>query len=104
MKFTDMVKSNQIFQTREKINERSAKSQTLLLVCDWPHSVWTKSLVCKDAVLQGIPLFRSVSQDSASQKSWFPTSRPDDMSSRPDAHLSTVPSDRKMCHTVRMPR
>jgi hypothetical protein len=29
-----------------------------LLVCDWPHSVWTKSLVCKDAILQGIPLFR----------------------------------------------
>jgi hypothetical protein len=36
-----------------------------LLVCDWPHSVWTKSLVCKDVVLQGIPLFRSVSEDSA---------------------------------------
>jgi hypothetical protein len=26
---TDITKSNQIFQTREKINERSAKSQTL---------------------------------------------------------------------------
>jgi hypothetical protein len=38
-----------------------------LLVCDWPHSVWTKSLVCKDA-LQGIPLFRSVSEDSAIRK------------------------------------
>jgi hypothetical protein len=36
-----------------------------MLVYDWPHSVWTKSLVCKDAVLQGIPLFRSVSEDSA---------------------------------------
>jgi len=22
----------------------------ILLVCDWPYSVWTKSLVCKDAV------------------------------------------------------
>jgi hypothetical protein len=30
MKFIDMTKkNNQIFQTREKINERSAKSQTL---------------------------------------------------------------------------
>jgi hypothetical protein len=29
MKFTDMTKCNQIFQTREKINERSAKSQPL---------------------------------------------------------------------------
>jgi hypothetical protein len=29
MNSTDMTKSNQIFQTRKKINERSAKSQTL---------------------------------------------------------------------------
>jgi len=29
MKFTDMTKSNQIFQKREKNNEISSKSQTL---------------------------------------------------------------------------
>jgi hypothetical protein len=29
MNLIDMTKSNQILQTREKINERSAKSQTL---------------------------------------------------------------------------
>jgi hypothetical protein len=29
MNFPDMTKSNQIFWTREKINERSIKSQTL---------------------------------------------------------------------------
>jgi len=75
-----------------------------MLVCDWPHSVWTKSLVCKDAVLQGIPLFRSVSEDSGSQISRFPASRLDDVSSRSDVHLSIVPSVRMMCHTVLTPR
>jgi hypothetical protein len=39
-----------------------------MLVCDWPHSVWTKLLVCKVVVLQGIPLFRSVSEDSTVRK------------------------------------
>jgi hypothetical protein len=29
------------------------ESRTHLLVCNWPHSVWTKSLVCKDAFQQG---------------------------------------------------
>jgi hypothetical protein len=23
----------------------------IVLGCDWPHSVWTKSLVCKDVIL-----------------------------------------------------
>jgi hypothetical protein len=31
----------------------------------------------------------------------FPVSRPDDVSSCPDAHLSTVPSVRTTCHSVR---
>jgi hypothetical protein len=31
----------------------------------------------------------------------FPVSRPDDVSSRPDAHLSTVPSIPTTCHFVR---
>jgi hypothetical protein len=31
----------------------------------------------------------------------FPVSRPDEVSSRPDAHLSTVPSIRTTCHSVR---
>jgi hypothetical protein len=44
---------------------RPEASSWSVLVCDWPHSVWTKSLVCKDTVLQGIPLFRSISEDSA---------------------------------------
>jgi hypothetical protein len=42
--------------------------------------VWTKSLVCKDTVLQGISLFRRISEDSVykSENIWFPVSRPDD--------------------------
>jgi hypothetical protein len=56
-----------------------------LLVCDWPHSVWTKSLVCKDAVLQGIPLFRRVLEDSAVRK------------------VSSLPAVRTTCHPIRTP-
>jgi hypothetical protein len=70
--------------------------------------VWTKSLICKDAVNMG-----STVQSEVRRISKFPVSRPNDVSSRPDAHLSTVPSvwtsDRQasfvrtMCHPVRMP-
>jgi hypothetical protein len=64
-----------------------------------------KSLVCKDA-LHRESTIQKYFRDSAlvtSQKNRFPVSHPDDMSSRPDAHLSTVPSVRTTCHTVRMP-
>jgi hypothetical protein len=54
-----------------------------VLGCDWSHSVWTKSLVCKDAVLQGIPLFRSVSEDSTVRK------------------VGSLSAVRMMCHPVR---
>jgi hypothetical protein len=73
-----------------------------LLVYDWPHSVWTKSLVCKDTILQGIPLFRSISEDSAckSEDFWFPVSRLDDRaipSGRSSIHCSIHP-DNVPCH------
>jgi len=70
------------------------RSRWALLVCDWPHSVWTKSLVCKDAVLQGILLFRSFSEDSAVRKVGSLPAVRTTMPSCPDAHLSTVPSVR----------
>jgi hypothetical protein len=57
-------------------------------------------------LLSGIPLFRVMSEDSAlltSKKNRFLVSRPDDVSSSLDAHLSTVPSVRTTCHTVRTP-
>jgi hypothetical protein len=37
----------------------------------------------------------------ARQKIWFTASRPDDVSYRPDAHLSKAPTVRTMFHTVR---
>jgi hypothetical protein len=64
-----------------------------MLVCDWLHSVWTKSLICKDPDLQGILLFRSVSEDYACKSEDFriPVSCPDDRaipSERPSVHSS----------------
>jgi hypothetical protein len=40
-------------------------------------------------------------QSEVRRISKFPVSRPNDVSSRPDAHLSTVPSVRTTCHSVR---
>jgi hypothetical protein len=45
--------------------------------------VWTKSLICKDAAHRD-----STVQSDVRRISKFPVSRPDDVSSRPDAHLS----------------
>jgi len=85
-----------------------------MLVYDWPHSVWTKSLVCKDAVLQGIPLFRSVSEDSAllaSQKISgslstvrtfiCPLFHPSDVPYRPDAQTDLASFVRTTWTSVR---
>jgi len=58
----------------------------------------TKSLVCKDALHRDSTI-QKYFRDSTlvtSQKNRFPVSRP-------DAHLSIVPSVRTMCHTVRTP-
>jgi hypothetical protein len=74
-----------------------------LIVCDWPHFVWTKSVVCKDDVLQGIPLFKRVLEDSAVKKFGSLPAVRTIVPSRPNGHLSTVPSVRKTCHTVRTP-
>jgi hypothetical protein len=56
--------------------------------------------MCNDAVNRD-STFRVMSEDSACKKNFkFPVSRPDDVSSRPDAHLSTVPSVRTTYHYV----
>jgi hypothetical protein len=76
-----------------------------LLVCNWPHSDWTKSLVCKD-VFHRNSTIQKWSRDSAlftSQRIRFPASRPNNVSSRPDTHLSIVPTVRTTCHIVRTP-
>jgi hypothetical protein len=71
-----------------------------LLVCDWPHSVWTKSFVCKDAVLQGIPLFRRFCTACKSEDFRFPVSHLDDRtipSGRSSVHCSICPNDVPYC-------
>jgi hypothetical protein len=78
----------------------------LLLGYNWLHSVWTKSLVCKDAFSQGFhysEVFQTILNCLQVRSFQFPVSRPGDVSSHPDNHLSTVPSVRTTCHTVRMP-
>jgi len=80
----------------------------VIFVPEWPKGefvsilasfcVWTKSLICKDAANRD-----STIQSEVRRISKFPVSRLDDVSSRPDAHLSTAPSVRTMCHPVRTP-
>jgi hypothetical protein len=59
--------------------------------------VWTKSLMCKDAVNRDFTcqsIFRRLYTAKKIEDFRFPVSHSDDVSSRPDAHLSTVPSVR----------
>jgi hypothetical protein len=77
----------------------------VIFVPEWPKGesvsilasfcVWKKSLICKDAANRD-----STVQSEVKRISKFPVSRPDDVSSRPDTHLSTAPSVRMMCHPV----
>jgi hypothetical protein len=60
--------------------------------------VWTKSLICKDAANRD-----STVQSEVRRISKFPVSCLDDVSSRSDAHLTTAPSVRTMCHPVWTP-
>jgi hypothetical protein len=76
-----------------------------MLMCNWPHSDWTKSLVCKDAFHRDSTI-QKCSRDYVlftSQRFRFPASRPNDMSSRPDAHLSIAPAVQTKWHTIRTP-
>jgi hypothetical protein len=61
--------------------------------------VWTKSLMCKDAVNRDSTcqsIFRRLCTAKKIEDFRFPVSRLDDMLSRPDAHLSTIPSVRTL--------
>jgi len=80
----------------------------VIFVPEWPEGefvsilasfcVWTKSLICKDAANRD-----STVQSEVRRIEKFPVSRPDNVSSRPDAHLSIAPYVRTICHTVRTP-
>jgi hypothetical protein len=62
--------------------------------------VWTKSLICKDAVNRDSTcqsIFRRLCTAKKIEDFRFPVSCLDEVSSRLNAHLSTVPSVRTMC-------
>jgi hypothetical protein len=62
--------------------------------------VWTKSFMCKDAVNMDSTcqsIFRRLCTAKKIEDFRFPVNRPHDVSSRPEAHLFTVPSVRTMC-------
>jgi hypothetical protein len=62
--------------------------------------VWTKSLMCKDTVNRDSTcqsIFRRLCTAKKIEDFRFPISRLDDVSSRPDVHLSTDPSVRTTC-------
>jgi hypothetical protein len=63
----------------------------------WPYSVFGQNHLCVNDAANRDSTFQS----EVRRISKFPVSRPDDVSSRPDAHLSTVPSIRTTCHSVR---
>jgi hypothetical protein len=83
-----------VFGFREVMDYNSKEGVSIFA----PFCVWTKSLICKDAANRDSTVHSEVRRISK-----FPVSRPDDVSSRPDAHLSTAPSVRTMCHLVRTP-
>jgi hypothetical protein len=63
----------------------------------WPYSVFGKNHLCVNDAANRDSTFQS----EIRRITKFPVSRPADVSSRPDAHLSTVPSVRTTCHSVR---
>jgi hypothetical protein len=78
-----------------------------LLVCDWPHSVFGQNHLFVKMVSSGIPLFRVMLEDFAllSRQKFSESLSAIRMMvpSRLDAHLSTNPSVRMTCLTVRTP-
>jgi len=88
----------------------------VIFVPEWPKGqfvstlasfcVWTKSLMCKDVVNRDSTcqsIFKRLCTAKKIEDFRFRVSRPDDMLSHPDAHLSTAALVRTTCHTVRMP-
>jgi hypothetical protein len=67
------------------------------LLVFWPYSVFGQNHLCVNDAANGDSTFQS----EVRRITKFPVSRPDDVSSRQDAHLSTVPSVRTTCHSVR---
>jgi hypothetical protein len=69
--------------------------------CVWTKSLMYKAAVNRDSTCQSI--FRRLCTAKKIEDFRFPVSRPDDLLSRPNAHLSIAPFVRTTCHTVRTP-
>jgi len=68
--------------------------------------VWIKSLMCKDAINRDSTcqsIFKRLCTAKKMEDFRLAVSRPDDVLSRPDAHLSTAPFVQMTCHTVWTP-
>jgi len=65
------------------------------------NHLYVKMLFNRDSAIH--KCFRRFCTACKSEDFGFPVSRPDDVSSRPDARLSTVPSFQTTYHTVRTP-
>jgi hypothetical protein len=77
------------------------------LLVFWPHSVFGQNHLCikdtvnRDSTCQSI--FRRLCTAKNIEDFIFPVSRPDNVLSHPDAHLSTVPFIRTTCYPIRTP-
>jgi hypothetical protein len=78
-----------------------------LLGFDWPHSVFGQNRLYVKMLYQGFHYSewcQKILHCLQVRIFQFPVSRLDDVSSRLDPHLQTVPFVRTTCHTVRTPR
>jgi hypothetical protein len=94
------------YRSRGDIRGRSYIPESGFVTILASFCVWTKSLICKDAVNRDSTcqnIFRRIYTAKKIEDFRFPVSCPDDVLSRPDAHLSTAPFVRTTCHTVQTP-
>jgi hypothetical protein len=92
------------------------QTDQVIFVPEWPKGeflsilasfcVWKKSLMCKDIVNRDSTcqiIFRRLCTAKKIEDFRLPVSRPDDVLSHPDAHLSIAPFVQTTCHTVWTP-
>jgi hypothetical protein len=84
------------YRSRGDIRGRSYIPESGFVTILASFCVWTKSLTCQS-------IFKRLCTAKKMEDFRLAVSRPDDVLSRPDAHLSTAPFVRTTCHTVQTP-
>jgi hypothetical protein len=87
-----------LLEQADALLDSTPKTETvsnLASFCVWTKSLMRKDVVNRDSTCESI--FRRLCTAKRIEDFRFPVSRPDDMSSHPDSHLSTVPSVRTTC-------